>query len=99
MRPTSEAACDQFIEDLELKNRNADTISGYRLVIDGFKTVCKRFLDQIDKRDLLRYADSVRKAGLSPRTVSNRWLALLTILKANGITGLVQHQRCSQVRG
>jgi integrase len=91
-RPTIDAACDQFIEDLGLKNRNADTIGGYRLVIDGFKEVCKkRFLDQIDKRDLLRYADSVRKAGLSPRTVSNRWLALLTILKANGITGLVQH--------
>ena len=44
----------------------------------------------MDRRDLLRYADSLRKDGLSERTIFNRWNGLMTVLKSNGITGLVK---------
>lgn len=90
-RPTIAAACDQFLEELELKDRLPRTLGAYRLVIDGFKKSCSKvYLHQLEKRDLLRYADSLRKEKLSPRTVSNRWLTLMTILKASGVTGLVK---------
>jgi tetratricopeptide (TPR) repeat protein len=47
-------------------------------------------LAEIDRRDLLRFADSMRKAGLSPRTVSNRWLAFHSFLKHFEITRITK---------
>jgi integrase len=84
-------ALQQFIADLELQNRQKKTVGAYRIMIETFQKSCHRtYLDQVDRRDLLRYADSLRKDGLSERTISNRWNGLMTVLKANGITGLTK---------
>jgi integrase len=86
-----EDALNMFVSDLKLQNRKKRTIAGYEIMMKGFQRSCQRtYLDQVDRRDLLRYADSLRKEGLSERTVSNRWNCILTVLKANGITGLVK---------
>jgi len=44
----------------------------------------------VDRRDLLNYAESLRKDGLSERTVFTRWTALMSILKFHGIRGLAK---------
>ncbi len=57
----------------------------------SFLKSCHRtFLDQVDRRDLLNYAESLRKEGLSERMVFTRWIAVMTILKFHGIRGLVK---------
>jgi len=86
-----EDAIEEFYEDLKLRDRRSETVEGYRLVFDTFKPTCqKRFLDEIDRKDMLKFAAAMRKAGLSPRTVSNRWLAFSAFLKHHGITGLTK---------
>jgi integrase len=48
-------------------------------------------LDQVVRRDLLQYADNLRKKeGLADRTVHTRWTALMTVLKHHGIRGLAK---------
>lgn len=88
-RLTVADAVTQFKEDLTMLDRKDQTLGAYDLVFDGFRATCKkRFLDEIERRDLLQYAQKMRKDGLSPRTVSNRWVALMTFLKHFKITGL-----------
>jgi integrase len=40
--------------------------------------------------DLLKYAASLRKDGLSERTIHTRWISVLTILKFFGIRGVTK---------
>jgi integrase len=69
----------------------ARTVASYKLVFELFQKSCsKTYLDQIDRRDLLKFAVSLRKDGLSPRTVSNRWQTIQAFLKHHGITGLAK---------
>lgn len=86
-----EEAIEDFYEDLKLRDRRSETVEAYRLVFDNFRpTFKKTYLDEIDRRDLLRFADSMCKAGLSPRTVSNRWLAFHSFLKHFEITRITK---------
>jgi len=88
-RITFDDAVEQFNEDLRLRNRRKETIEAYRLVFENFKvTFEKQYLDQIERRDMLRFADAMRKAKLAERTVANRWLAFMTFLKHFGIKGV-----------
>lgn len=84
-------AIEQFNDDLRLRDMRARTVAGYRLVFETFQKSCpKTYLDQIDRRDLLKFAASLRKDGLSPRTVSNRWQTIQAFLKHHGISGLTK---------
>src|ERR1039458_571395 len=51
----------------------------------GRITFKKKYLDQIDRHAMLSFAQSLRKAKLAPRTVSNRYLAFSAFLKFHGI--------------
>lgn len=83
-------AIEQFNEDLRLRNRRHRTMASYKLVFETFRSASsKRFMDEIDRRDMLKFADVMRKAGLSPRTVSNRWQSFMAFLKHFGIKGVV----------
>src|ERR1019366_5670310 len=90
-RLTFEHAVDLFNDDLRLRDMRTETVEAYRLVFENFKaSFTKRYLDQIERRDMLPFAQSMRKAGLAPRTVSNRYLAFSAFLKHHGITGMMR---------
>jgi integrase/recombinase XerD len=85
-RPLISDQIELFFEDLDLNDRHKRTVGQYRLILDGFCKSCqKRYIDQVDRRDVLRYLKTLRKQGLSPRTVSNRFVAVQTFLKANNV--------------
>jgi integrase len=84
-------AFKQYIDDQKLLKRSKKTLAAHRVTKETFLKSCHRaYLDQVDRRDLLRYADSLRKDGLSERTVFTRWIAVMTILKFHGIRGLTK---------
>ncbi|HZQ25288.1 MAG TPA: site-specific integrase [Terriglobales bacterium] len=87
-----EVAFDDFIEDQELLRRADKTVDAYRAVKNTFLKSCHHaFLDQVTRRDLLRYAEYLRSVEkLSDRTVHTRWTALMTVLKHHGIRGLTK---------
>jgi hypothetical protein len=87
-----EKAFDDFIEDQELLRRADKTVDAYRAVKRTFLKSCQhQFLDQVTRRDLLQYAEYLRKReGLSDRTVHTRWTALMTVLKHHNVRGLAK---------
>jgi integrase/recombinase XerD len=82
-----EKAFDEFIEDQKLLDRADKTVDAYRAVKRTFLKSCRcQFLDEVTRRDLLQYADYLRKVEkLSARTVHTRWTALMTVLKHHKI--------------
>lgn len=82
-----EKAFEDFIEEQELLRRADKTVDGYRWAKDSFLESCHHsFLDQVTRRDLLRYAQFLRSVKrLSDRTVHTRWTALMTVLKHHGL--------------
>lgn len=82
-----EAAFDDFIEDQRLLDRAGKTVDAYRAVKRTFLKSCRcQFLDEVTRRDLLQYADYLRRIEkLSDRTVHTRWTALMTVLKHHKI--------------
>jgi integrase/recombinase XerD len=87
-----EKAFDDFIEDQQLLGRADKTVDAYRAVKRTFLKSCgAQFLDEVTRRDLLQYAEYLRKReGLSDRTVHTRWTALMTVLKHHNIRGLAK---------
>ena len=80
-----QAAADHFLDGY--KHSPKRTRAVHNLTLTGFQESCaKKYLDQIEERDLLRYVHKLRTDGLSSRTVSNRYLTLRTFLKATGVT-------------
>ncbi len=58
-------ALQQYADDQKLLKRSKKTLAAHRITVASFLKSCNRtFLDQVDRRDLLRYADSLRKGGL-----------------------------------
>lgn len=87
-----EKAFDDFIEDQQLLGRADKTVDAYRAVKRTFLKSCRaQFLDDVTRRDLLQYAEYLRKReGLSDRTVHTRWTALMTVLKHHNVRGLAK---------
>jgi len=85
-RITFDDAVEQFNDDLRLRDMRTETVEAYRLVFENFRaSFTKKYLDQIDRHAMLSFAQSLRKAKLAPRTVSNRYLAFSAFLKFHGI--------------
>jgi integrase len=85
-RPKIADQIELFLEELRLRDRQEETVQAYQLVLYPFRDMCpKKYVDQIERLDVLRYAKKVRCEGRSPRTVFNRFTSLQTFLKANGI--------------
>jgi integrase/recombinase XerD len=80
-----------YIDDQKLLKRSKKTLAAHRVTTDTFlKSCAKTFLDQVDRTDLLKFAASLRKDGLSERTIHTRWISVLTILKFHGIRGVTK---------
>jgi hypothetical protein len=59
-----EKAFDEFIEDQELLRRADKTVDAYRAVKKTFLKSCQhQYLDEVTRRDLLQYAEYLRKRG------------------------------------
>jgi integrase len=83
-------AIDLFLDDYRI-SRAKKTWQQYRTALDYFKRSCKkRLLSEITRRDLLQFTAFLREQGLSPRTVANKFEFVMTFLKAQKVTGLLQ---------
>jgi integrase/recombinase XerD len=84
------SAVEDFLEEIQL-SRQRKTWMGYIVSLRYFQESCgKRFLDEVERKDLLRFAAFLRDTKkLSPRTVHNKFADVLTFLQAQGVPKLI----------
>jgi len=84
------SAVDDFLEEIEL-TRQRKTWLGYRVSLRYLLESCdKTFLEEIERKDLLRFAAFLRDTKKhSPRTVHNKFADVLTFLQAQGMPKLI----------
>ena len=84
------SAVDDFLEEIQL-TRQRKTWLGYRVSLRYLLESCdKTFLEEIERKDLLRFAAFLRDTKkLSPRTVHNKFADVLTFLQAQGMPKLI----------
>lgn len=84
------SAVDDFLEEIQL-SRQRKTWMGYCVSLRYFQESCgKNFLDEVERKDLLRFAAFLRDIKkLSPRTVHNKFADVLTFLQAQGVPKLI----------
>jgi integrase/recombinase XerD len=67
------------------KYKRETTYITYRAALDGFLASCsKKFLHQIDRRDLLDYVDALKKIGNGRRTIANKVKHVLIFMRKHG---------------
>ena len=81
-------AIEQFISDAK-KTKKRTTAAEYERNLKQFENSPPlqkiRFMDEISKATLSEFRDFLAAGGYEPRTLHNRSLLVLTLLKANGI--------------
>ena len=84
------SAVDEFLEEVQL-TRQRKTWRGYCVSLAYLQESCdKCFLEEIERKDLLRFAAFLRDTKkLSPRTVHNKFADVLTFLQAQGMPKLI----------
>ncbi len=84
------SAVGDFLEEVQL-SRQRKTWMGYCVSLRYFQESCgKNFLDEVERKDLLRLAAFLRDTKkLSPRTVHNKFAAVLTFLQSQGVPKLI----------
>ena len=84
------SAVGDFLEEVQL-TRQRKTWLGYRVSLGYFQESCEKcFLEDIERRDLLRFAAFLRDTKkLAPRTVHNKFADVLTFLQAQGMPKLI----------
>lgn len=79
-------AYSAFLAIVRLRRRSQETSESYRLALKDFVDGCgKRYVDEIDGADLLRYMSKLRDRGLSDRTAYNRHGLVRTFLRQSGL--------------
>jgi integrase/recombinase XerD len=75
-------AVEEFLKNAEA-SKKSKTLNGYRLNLNQFRESCQqiKFLDQVDIKTLRAFRDWLIKAGYDPRTLHNRLLTVLSLLK------------------
>jgi len=83
-------AIDEYLSEVE-DSKKPKTHAAYKTALNYFVASCsKTYMDEIDRKDLLRYAVVLRNdKKLSARIVHNKFASMMSFLKANGIRGLV----------
>lgn len=78
-------ALDDFIQATEDKGSMV-AAKQYKATGDGFlSTLNKRYADEVEKDDLLRYQRQMRKDGYEDRTIYNRHRNVVAFLKSAGV--------------
>jgi integrase/recombinase XerD len=91
-KTTLASAVELYFANLEARKADSKTIKTYRIAVNGFATSCKkRYVEDIEKQDVLDYIGwlwrqpmSVRKHSNPERTVFNKVGHAAIFLKANG---------------
>lgn len=84
-RTLIKAAIEHFVSDAK-KTKKRTTAAEYERNLKQFENSQKiRFIDEITKRTLCDFRDFLAGEGYEPRTLHNRLLLVLMLLKANGI--------------
>jgi len=79
-------AVDDFLAEASSKKR-PKTVIGYRLNLNQFLECAKstKFLDEVDKQTLREFRDYLAGRGYEPRTLHNRIMTVLSLLKEHRI--------------
>jgi integrase/recombinase XerD len=87
-RTRIKSAIEHFVSDVK-KTKKRTTAAEYERNLKQFENSPKiqkiRFVDEITKRTLCDFRDFLASEGYQPRTLHNRLLLVLILLKANGI--------------
>lgn len=84
-------AVEDFLEETKL-TKKSKTLAAYTTSLNYFTESCpKQFLEQIERKDLLKFAAFLRDdKDQAPRSCWNKFANVISFLKANGIRGLVK---------
>jgi integrase/recombinase XerD len=84
-------AVGDFLEETEL-TKKPKTLAGYTTALNYFTESCsKLYLQDIDRRDLLRFAAFLRDdKNQAPRSCWNKFAVVISFLKSNDIRGLAK---------
>jgi integrase/recombinase XerD len=84
-------AIDSYLKDVEPPQREPKTYDEYRLVLYRFRDTCKkRYVEEVDRDDLLDFRRVLYSLGNEARTVFNRMGIVLQLLKIFGIEKLLK---------
>ena len=85
------AAVTEYLEETTL-TKKPKTLAAYKTALNYFTESCpKLFLDDIDRKDLLKFSAFLRDDKTqSPRSCWNKFANVMSFLKANGVRGLVK---------
>jgi integrase/recombinase XerD len=85
------AAVTEYLEETTL-TKKPKTLAAYKTALSYFTESCpKLFLDDIDRKDLLKFSAFLRDdKEQSPRSCWNKFANVMSFLKTNGIRGLVK---------
>jgi integrase/recombinase XerD len=84
-------AIASYLKDVEPPQREPKTYDEYRLVLHKFRDACsKRYIEEIDRDDLLGFRRQLYALGNEARTVFNRMRIVLQLLKLHGIERLLK---------
>jgi integrase/recombinase XerD len=84
-------AIDSYLKDVEPPQREPKTYDEYRLVLYKFRDTCKkRYIQEVDRDDLLDFRRVLYSLGNEARTVFNRMGIVLQLLKLFGIEKLLK---------
>lgn len=88
-RTTLTEACHEFLEEARQQKR-PKTHMQYKTALEYFRQSCReRPLCQIERKDLMRFMGFLADRGLARRTIWNKVQVVVSMLKANGITGMM----------
>jgi integrase/recombinase XerD len=78
-----------FLEEIKL-TKKPKTFAAYSKTLAYFEESCaKTYLEEIDRKDMLKFAVFLRQKGLAPRSCWNKFNVTMLFLKAQGIRGIV----------
>ncbi len=79
-------AREKFLEKKRLVDRDKETVTQYEnLTAEFLDVVKKKYADELEEVDLLRFCDALRKRGCEERTVKNYYSAIASFLFSCGI--------------
>ena len=85
------SAIESYLKDVEPPQREQKTYDEYRLVLYKFRDSCKkRYVEEVDRDDLLDFRRLLYSLGNEARTVFNRMGIVLQLLKIFGIEKLLK---------
>lgn len=79
-------AREKFLEKKRLVDRDRETVTQYEnLTAEFIEVVKKKYADELEEVDLLRFCDALRKRGCEERTVKNYYSAIASFLFSCGV--------------